>query len=130
MKEILAVDKPGLHRHRRSKLFSKFHGLLFSTHSSWCIELNLNCKILFPTSTILRSEPIFKADLNVLLNACWFCYLSASNLPNRLREHSSSRSGVLFVDITISSSSSFMSCSLFRLSTMACSVLILSDRIE
>ena len=130
MKEILAIDKPGLYRHRRSKLFSKFHGPLFSTHSNWYIELNLNCKILFPTSTILRLEPIFQADLNVLLNARWFCCLSASYLLNRLREHSSSRSGVLFVDITISSSSSFVSCSLFRLSTMACSILILSDRME
>ena len=54
VKTKLADDKPLLHRHKSRRLFSKFQGPLLSTHSSWYIELNLNCKILFPTSTILR----------------------------------------------------------------------------
>ena len=37
-----------------------FPTLLFlSTHSFWYFELNLNWRIFFPTSTILKFEPIF-----------------------------------------------------------------------
>lgn len=104
------------------RLFFKFHGPLLSTFSSWYLELNLNCRIFSPTSTILILEPIFYANLGVFLKACWFCWRSANSYPNKLSSHSSSKSGVLLDDIIISSSSSFMSCKFFRLSTIVCSI--------
>ena len=84
MKVIFAVS-PFLHQQRRSRLLSKFHGQLFSTHSMWYFELTLNGRILFPTSTILRPGPIFLADLSVLLSDFWFCWWSGSNHPNKLK---------------------------------------------
>ena len=124
MKLMLAEDSHFLHRQRRRRLFSKFQGSLFSTHSIWYLELNLNCKMLFPTSTILKSEPIFHANLKVLLRAPRFCYRSDSKRPTKLSKHFSSNSGLLVADIGISSSSSFVSCRFCRLSTILCSILI------
>ena len=120
---MLADESPFLHLQRRSKLFSKFQGPLLSTHSIWNLELNLNCKTLFPTSTILKSDPIFQADLKVLLRAFRFCCLSKSKCPNKLSEHSSSNSGLLIAEIAILSSSSFVSCRFCKLSTIPRSIL-------
>ena len=69
MNEIFVTDNPFFHLHISKRLLSKFHGPFFSTHSIWYWELNLNWKIFFPTSTILRSELSFQADLRVLFNA-------------------------------------------------------------
>ena len=115
VKTKLADDKPFLHQLKSRRLFLKFHGPLLSTHSSWYIELNLNCNTLFPTLTILRSEPIFHADLKVFLRALWFWWRSTNNLPNKLSTHSFGKSGVLFEEMKISYSSSLVSCKFFRL---------------
>jgi len=120
---MLVDVSPFLHRQSRRRLLSKFHGPLFSTHSIWYLELNLNWRMLFPTSTILKSEPIFHAIHNVLLRARGFCCRSDSSHPNRLSEHSSNSSCLPMVDIVISSSSSFVSCRLCRLSMIPCSIL-------
>ena len=69
----------------------------------------MNWNIFFPTSTILKSEPIFQTDLRVDLKALMFWCLSASSQPNRLSSHSSKRFELPEVDIEISSSSSLVS---------------------
>lgn len=106
MKDILAVEIPFFHHHSSRRLLSKFQGPLFSTHSSWNLELNLNCKMSLPTSTILRSKPIFHATHRVFLRALRFCWWLERSFSKRLREHSSRRSTRLEFEIQISSSSS------------------------
>ena len=69
----------------------------------------MNWNIFFPTSTILKSKPIFQTDLSVDLKALMFWCLSASSRPNRLSSHSSKRFELPEVDIEISSSSSLVS---------------------
>ena len=101
--------KPFLQWQRRSRLLSKFHGPLFSTNSNWYLELNLNFRILFPTSTILKSEPIFHATFKVFFRALWFWWRFVSRHLNKLKEHSSKISELLIFAMTISSSSSFVS---------------------
>ena len=105
---MFVAERPLFHLQRRSKLFSKFQGPFLSTQSNWNPELNLNWKRFFPTSTILRSEPIFQAALRVFFKARWFCCLSVRSLPNTLRAHSSIRSDLFMVEIWMSSSSSFV----------------------
>ena len=122
VKFIFVEDSPCLHRVKRMRLLSKFQGLFLSTQFSWYMELNLNWSILFPTSTIRTSDPIFHAALRVLLSALMFWCLSDSRRPNRLRVHSSISSGLLHLDIEISSSSTFVNCSFFKFSTTSCSM--------
>ena len=105
---MFVAKRPFFHLHSNRRLLSKFHGPFFSTHFSWYSELNLNCSILFPTSTICKSEPIFHANLNMFFKALWFLCQSDSNLPKRLKAHSSRSSNLLLVVIEISSSSSFV----------------------
>ena len=119
---MFEADKPFLHLHNNSKLFSKFQGPFCSTHCSWYSELNLNCKMLFPTSTICKSEPIFQVDFNVFFKALWFWSLSVRRCPKRLNEHSSSRSALLLDVMGISSSSSLVRWRLSRPSTTDCSI--------
>ena len=69
----------------------------------------MNWNIFFPTSTILKSEPIFQTDLRVDLRALMFWCLSASSRPKRLSSHSSKRFELPEVKIEISSSSSLVS---------------------
>ena len=108
-KEIFVDVNPFLQRQRRRRLLSKFQEPLLSTQSSWNIELNLNCKILFPTSMILRSDPIFQASLKALLRALRFWWRSARRWPKRLWWHSSISSGLLAFVMEMLSSSSFVS---------------------
>ena len=122
---MFVLVKPLLHLHSNNRLLSKFHGPFFSTHCSWYSELNLNCKILFPTSTICRSEPIFQANLKMVFRALWFWCLSDNNRPNRLRLHSSRRSDLHLVVIDISSSSSLVRRRLSKPSTTAWSIVAL-----
>ena len=126
VKVMFVLDRPLLHLHNNKRLLSKFHGPFFSTHCNWYSELDLNCKTLFPTSTICKSEPIFQADLKVDFKALWFWCLSDNKRPNRLRLHSSSRSYLHLVVIEISSSSSsLMRRRLSKPSTTACSMVAL-----
>ena len=81
-----------------------------------------------PTSIILRSKPIFQVDLRVFLRALWFWLRSTNNFPNKFRAHSSNKSGELFEEIKISSSSSLVSYRFFRLSTIECSMAKLKER--
>ena len=122
---MFVLVKPLLHLHSNKRLLSKFHGPFFSTHCNWYSELNLNCKTLFPTSTICKSKPIFQADLNVDFRALWFWYLSDNNRPNKLRFHSSSRYDLHLVVIDISSSSSLVRRRLSKPSTTAWSMVAL-----
>lgn len=82
-KIMFAAINPLLHLHNKSRLLSKFHGPYFFTHSIWCFELNLNWRISFPTSTILKFGPILHTDLSVLFRARWFCCLSDKSFPKR-----------------------------------------------
>ena len=109
MKEMVAIDSHFLHLVRSRRLLSKFQGPFRSTHSIWHIEVNLNCRMFCPTSTIRRSEPIFQANQSVLFRARRFWCRSASSRPNKLHAHSSSRSDFLIVEIVMSSSSSLVS---------------------
>ena len=84
--------KPFHHRHRRSRLLSKLHGPLLSTHSNWHTYPNLNWNTLFPTSTIRKSEPIFHTVFIVILV------------------------------MNISSASSLVSCSFWKLFKTSCSI--------
>lgn len=108
VKTIFAVVRPFFYLQRSNKLFSKFHGPLFSTHSIWYLEPNLNCKMLLPMSTISSSDSIFEAVFNVLFRALIFCYLFERSRPNKLNEHSSKRSARLCAVICISSVSSLV----------------------
>ena len=114
--------KPFLHRHKRRRLLSKFHGPLLSTHSNWHTEPNLNWNTLFPTSIILKSEPIFHAVFRVFLKALWFCWQSVRRHRKRLNEHSSRSSALVILVMTISSASSFVSCSFWKLFRTSCSI--------
>ena len=109
VKEMFVTDNPFLHLHMSKRLLSKFHGPFISTHSIWYVELNLNWKIFFPTSTILRSEPNFQADLRVLFKVLKFWFWSARNLPKRLSANSSKSSDLLVVEMELFSSSSLVS---------------------
>ena len=109
VKVMVATDSPFLHLVRSRRLLSKFQGPFRSTHSIWYIELNLNCRTFCPTSTIRKSEPVFQADRSVLFRAHRFLCRSASNGPNKLNAHSSSRSDLLMVEMVMSSSSSLVS---------------------
>ena len=106
---MVATDSPFLHLVRSRRLLSKFQGPFRSTHSIWYIELNLNCRMFCPTSTIRKSEPIFQADWSVLFRARRFWCRLASSGPNKLNTHSSSRSNLLMVEMVMSSSSSLVS---------------------
>ena len=110
VKEIFVEVSPFFHLQSKRRLLSKLQGPHLSTHSNWYFELNLNWSILFPTSTILMSEPIFHVDLRVLFRARWFCCRSERSRPKRLRKHSSRRSELFVTVIGIASSSSFVSC--------------------
>ena len=79
-------------------------------------------KMLFPTSIILSSEPIFHAALRVLFKALWFCCLSENSFPNRLSDHSSKRSTLLWAENDISASSSLVRQRFWRLFTTSCSM--------
>ena len=122
VKMMFSDVSPFFHLQRSSRLFSKFHGPQFSTHSIWKREPNLNWKMLFPTSIILSSEPIFQAAFRVLFRALWFCCLSVRSLPNKLREHSSKRSALFWAVIEISDSSSLVRRRFWRLFTTSCSM--------
>ena len=122
VKEIFDTVNPFLHWHRRRRLFSKFHGPLLSTHSNWHNEPNLNCQTLFPTSTILKSDPIFHAVFRVFLKALWFCCRSVRRHPKRLNKHSSRSSDLAIFVRTISSASSFVGCSFWKLFKTSCSM--------
>ena len=113
MNEILLTDNPFVHLHRSSRLLSKFHGPLCSTHSIWYLELNLNWRIFFPTSTILKSEPIFQADLKVLFKARIFWCRSARSCPDKLKAHFN-RFDLLVVEMDMLSFSSLVSWRCYR----------------
>ena len=106
---------PFFHLQSKRRLLSKLQDPHLSTYSNWYFELNLNWSILFPTSTILKSEPIFHTDLRVFFRARWFCCRSERSRPKRHREHSSKRPKQFVTVIGITSSSSFMSCRLCKL---------------
>ena len=108
VKEIFVTDNPFLYLHKSKRLLSKFHGPFLSTHSIWYFELNLNWKIFFPTSTILKFKPNFQADLRVLFRALKFWFRYARRGPNKLNAHSSNSFDLLVVEIEMSSSSSFV----------------------
>ena len=113
--EIFVEVNPVFHLQSKRRLLSKLQGPHLSNHSIWYFELNLNWSILFPTSTILMSEPIFHADLRVFFRARWFCCQSERSRPKRLREHSSKRPKQFVTKIGIASSSSFVSCRFCKL---------------
>ena len=121
---MFVAVSPLFYHQRSSRLLSKFQGPFFSTHSIWYWELNLNWRMSLPTLTILRSEPIFHADLSVLFKAHWFCCLLACSLPKRLNAHSSKIFGLLWFVIWMSSSSSLVSCRFWMLSSIVCSILV------
>ena len=129
MKTMFEVDNPFRHLHSNSRLFSKFQGPFRLTHCIWYSELNLNCRTLFPTSTICRSEPIFQADFNVLFKALRFWCLSVSKQPKRLSTHSSSKSALFLVVMVISSSSSLVRQRLSMPSTTDWSISMLREGI-
>lgn len=120
---MFSAVSPLFHCRRSSRLLSKFQGPFFSTHSIWYWDLNLNWRMPLPTSMILRSEPIFRTDLSVLLKARWFGCLLTCSLPKRLNAHSSKMSGLLWFVIWMSSSSSLVNCRFWRLSSIVCSIL-------
>ena len=130
MKLMFVVESPLRHLHSSSKLFSKFHGPFCSTHFIWYSELNLNCIIPLPTSTICKSEPIFHAIRRVFFNALKFWFLSAGRLPKRLSEHSSSRSDLHLDLMQISSSSSLVRLRLDRPSTTMLSMVVMGRKKE
>ena len=118
------------HLHSSSKLFLKFHGPFCSTYFIWYSELNLNCKIPLPTSTIYRSEPIFHAIRRVFFNALKFWFLSTKSCTNRLSEHSSSKSDLHLDLMEISSSSSLVRRRLDRPSTTVLSMVVMGRKEE
>ena len=123
-------ESPLRHLHSSSKLFLKFHGPFCSTYFIWYSELNLNCKIPLPTSTIYRSEPIFHAIRRVFFNALKFWFLSAKSCTNRLSEHSSSKSDLHLDLMEISSSSSLVRQRLDRPSTTVLSMVVMGRKEE
>ena len=122
LNEILLTDNPFVHLHRSNRLLSKFHGLLCSTHSIWYLELNLNWRIFFPTSTILKFEPILQANLRVLFKALIFWCRFARSWPKRFKTHSSNRSDLLVVEMDMLSSSSLVSWRCYILSMIVWSI--------
>ena len=127
---MFMAESPLRHLHSSSKLFSKFHGPFCFTHFIWYSELNLNCKIPLPTSTIYRSEPIFHAIRRVFFNALKFWFLSAKSRPNRLSEHSSNKSNLHLDLMEISSSSSLVRRRLDRPSTTVLSMVVMGRKEE
>ena len=127
---MFMAESPLRHLHSNSKFFSKFHGPFFSTHFIWYSKLNLNCKIPLPTSTICKSEPIFHANRRVFFNALKFWFLSAKSCPNRLSEHSSSKSDLHLDLMEISSSSSLVRRRLDRPSTTVLSIIVMGRKKE
>ena len=123
-------ESPLRHLHSSSKLFLKFHGPFCSTYFIWYSELNLNCKIPLPTSTIYRSEPIFHAIRRVFFNALKFWFLSTKSCTNRLSEHSSSKSDLHLDLMEISSSSSLVRRRLDRPSTTVLSMVVMGRKEE
>ena len=115
MKATFVEVSPFFHLQSKRRLLSKLQGPHLSTHSIWYFELNLNWSILFPTSTILMSDPIFHADLRVFFRARWFYCRSKRSRPKRLREHPSKRPEQFVTVIGIASSSSFVSCKFCKL---------------
>ena len=78
--------------------------------------------MLFPTSTIIKFNPIFHAAFSVFLKALWFYWRSVRRRPKRLKEYSSISFDLATFAMTISSSSSLVSCSFWRQSTTSCSI--------
>ena len=127
---MFMAESPLRHLHSSSKLFSKFHSPFCSTHFIWYFELNLNCKIPLPTSTICRSEPIFHAIRRVFFNALKFWFLFAKSRLNRLSEHFSSKSDLHLDLMGISSSSSLVRRRLDRPSTTVLSMVVMGRKKE
>ena len=128
VKLIFVAKSPLLHLHSNNRLLLKFHGPFCSTHFIWYSDLNLNCKMLFPTSTIFISEPIFHAIRSVFFSALRFWFLPASRRSKRLREHSSNKSNLHLDLMDISSFSSFVRERLDSTSTTVWSMVVLGEK--
>lgn len=130
VKFIFVAESPLHHLHNNSRLLSKFHGPFCPTHFIWYSDLNLNCIMLFPTSTICKSEPIFHTIYSMFFSSLKFWFLSTSRRPNRLSEHSSNRSDLHLDLMELFSSSSFVRRRLDRPSTTVWSMAVLGRKKE
>ena len=98
---------PLSHLLKTSGWISKLHGPLVSTYFNWLSIVNLNRNSPSPTSTILRSVPIFHTDLSNDFAALQYGRV-VRNPPNRLREHSSKILSLCVAPTCITSSSSLV----------------------